>query len=41
MMTDKNYSPMTDFDKIARFELVNNFVNRDFNGEFKEFYKDV
>jgi hypothetical protein len=41
MMTDKNYSPMTDFDKIVRFELVNNFVNLDFYGEFKEFYKDV
>jgi hypothetical protein len=29
---------MPNFDKIARFELLNNFVNYDFYGEYKETY---
>ena len=38
MMSDLSLAPMSDFDKIARFELVNNFVNFDFYGEYKETY---
>ena len=32
---------MSDFDKIARFELVNNFVNRDFSGEYRDIYQNI
>ncbi len=32
---------MPNFDKIARFELLNNFVNYDFYGEYKETYQDI
>jgi len=38
MMSDLSLAPMSDFDKIARFELVNNFVNRDFSGEYRDIY---
>ncbi len=38
MLTDLSLEPMPNSDKIARFELVNNFVNFDFNGEYKETY---
>jgi hypothetical protein len=37
-MSDLNYLPMPDFDKIMRFELVNNFQNLDYDGESKDFY---
>ncbi len=38
MMSDKSLAPMPNFDKIARFELVNNFVNLDYFGEYEETY---
>lgn len=32
---------MTDFDKIMKFELVNNLMSFDYDGEFKDFYSKI
>jgi hypothetical protein len=41
MVADGNYVPMHNFEKIMKFELVNNFVNYDYDGEFKETYSNI
>ncbi len=32
---------MTDFDKIMKFELVNNLMSFDYDGEFKDYYLEI
>jgi hypothetical protein len=41
LIADANYVPMPNFEKIMKFELINNFVNYDFDGEFKHTYSDI